>query len=264
MADLPIDQRMLDFYHGSYDEAARLRVEAHGRLEFVRTMELLRRALPRAPASLIDVGGGPGTYAKVLAGDGYRVRLIDPVPRHVAEASAHGTFTAELGDARRLEACDQSFDAALLLGPLYHLLEQDDRLQALREARRVVKPGGLVAVAAISRHAPLLDYAATRRLDSSVAERWRSIHATGRHDPSLGFTTAYMHTVAGFRDEMAAAGFDDFDVFGVEGPMWTVVDALQDALIAERFDMAVQTARLLESDPEIIPCSAHFLAVARC
>jgi SAM-dependent methyltransferase len=59
-----------------------------GRLEALRTMELLRRWLPRAPAVVLDVGGGPGRYALELARAGYDVSLIDPVPLHVSQARA--------------------------------------------------------------------------------------------------------------------------------------------------------------------------------
>jgi ubiquinone/menaquinone biosynthesis C-methylase UbiE len=78
------------------------------------------------------------------------VHLIDPVPRHIEQA-ADTAVTAEPGDARTLPVTDNSYDVALLLGPLYHLLDREDRLRALREAARVVRPGGLVAAAAIGR-----------------------------------------------------------------------------------------------------------------
>jgi ubiquinone/menaquinone biosynthesis C-methylase UbiE len=82
------------------------------------------------------------------------VHLVDITPGHVEQARAALAglgLTAEVGDARQLAAPDAGFDAVLVLGPLYHLVERADRLAALGEARRVVKPGGLVAVAAISR-----------------------------------------------------------------------------------------------------------------
>ena len=68
-----------------------------------------------------------------------------------------GRVTAEVGDARDLPLADASFDAALVLGPLYHLTDRADRLRALAEVRRVVRPGGLIFVAAISRFASLFD-----------------------------------------------------------------------------------------------------------
>ena len=134
-----------------------------GTLELVRTQELLQRYLPLPPADVLDVGGGPGVYAAWLAQAGYRVHLVDPLPLHVAQAAdavaaqPNPLFTSAVGDARRLDEPDASCDAALLFGPLYHLTERDERIAALVEARRVLRPGGIALVMAISRFASLLD-----------------------------------------------------------------------------------------------------------
>jgi SAM-dependent methyltransferase len=149
---------------GHYEQGVELKRLAGGssRIEFARTRELLERHLPPAPARVLDIGGGPGAYSAWLAGGGYEVTLIDPVPIHVSDAAALAArsarpFTATLGDARDLEQMDASFDVALLFGPLYHLPERAERLRALSEATRVVRFGGVVAVAAISRFASILD-----------------------------------------------------------------------------------------------------------
>jgi len=150
-------------YYDLGQERERLASDGSGTLEWARTRELLRRYLPPAPAESIDIGGGPGAYAAWLAREGYRVHLIDPIPLHVEQArEAAATrpdapFSAAMGDARRLDAADQTFDAALLLGPLYHLTERSERITALQEARRVLRPGGVVLAVGISRFASLLD-----------------------------------------------------------------------------------------------------------
>ena len=72
-------------------EGDRLFIDGQGRLEFVRTMELLERFLPVPPARIVDVGGGTGPYAVPLAVRGYEVRLIDPIEVHVAEAKRAAT-----------------------------------------------------------------------------------------------------------------------------------------------------------------------------
>src|SRR5215212_5220861 len=112
-------------------------------LERVRTQGLLTRHLPPAPAVVLDVGGGPGVYARWLTERGYEVHLVDPVPLHVEQAQGADPkpASATIGDARKLDWPNARVDAVLLLGPLYHLTERDDRLQALREAHRVLRPG---------------------------------------------------------------------------------------------------------------------------
>lgn len=259
---------IIDFYTTAYDEASRLSAKSHGLLEKIRTQELLRRHLPKPPMRVLDVGGGPGAHARWLAADGYQVHLVDPVERHLTQAAATGSCTVERGDARSLTAPDASYDVVLLLGPLYHLTEPSERLQALREARRSLRPGGLVAVAAISRNAPLLELAALGRLDETTRSRVGSILATGRHDPTIGFTTAYFHTVEGLRAEMTDAGFTDVSVSGVEGPTWPTLMALEvptgDTLAdSPRLASALAAARMVESDPWLVQASAHFLAFGR-
>jgi SAM-dependent methyltransferase len=98
----------IESHYGTGYERSRLFPGGNPSLEFVRSMELLDRLLPGPPARLLDVGGGPGTYAAPLASRGYRVHLADPVPLHVEQArQAAGRdlasgFTAALGDAREL------------------------------------------------------------------------------------------------------------------------------------------------------------------
>lgn len=233
-----------------------------GRLEFLRTRELLRRHLPPTPARVLDIGGATGAHARWLAADGYTVHVVDLLPEHITVAAAVPGVTAAVGDARQLAEPDEAADATLLLGPLYHLVERADRIRALSEAVRVTARGGLVAVAAISRHAPLLDKAARRLLDDETEPALREILDTGQHDPRLGFTTAYMHRPEELAEEMREAGPTGVDVFGIEGPLAVLL--LADPAIADAQREAVlRVARLLERDPAIVAASPHLLGVAR-
>jgi ubiquinone/menaquinone biosynthesis C-methylase UbiE len=145
-----VDPELRTFYTARFSEDDRLRGRAHGVLERVRTQELIARFLPPAPAVVLDVGGATGVHAEWLADGGYEVHVVDPIEEHVAQGCRLPGVTAEVGDARALMQGDASQDAVLLLGPLYHLLERRDRLSALREARRVARPGAPVLAAAIS------------------------------------------------------------------------------------------------------------------
>ena len=133
-------------YYERYDEGSRL-ARGSGMLEFARMKELIGRFLAPPPRVVLDVGGGPGRYACWLAAAGYEVHLVDPVPRHVEQARAasaaqpeHPLANAAVGDARSLPHEAGSADAVLLMGPLYHLPVREQRLAALREAHRVLKP----------------------------------------------------------------------------------------------------------------------------
>ena len=253
---------LLAFYTQRYEEDARLRATPHGRLEYVRTRELVERFLPPPPGRILDVGGGTGIHAQWLAEAGYAVRLLDLVPAHVEAAAALPDVEASLGDARDLPEADGTADAVLLLGPLYHLLARDDRLAALREARRVARPGAPVFAGAVSRHTPVLDYAAEGHLDAEKAALAREVIATGRYEGRFGFTDAYFHTPDELAGEARAAGFEAVDVFAVQGPMWTVLDAYGMDRFEEMLPAALLCARATEQDPAIIAASSHLLAVA--
>jgi SAM-dependent methyltransferase len=252
------------FYTDGFDEVDRLHINAVGRLERVRTQELLLRHLPAAPARVLDVGGGPGVYAAWLASLGYDVTLVDPVARHREQASKHGTFVVEHGDARALAAPDASMDVVLVLGPLYHLIDPAERAQALAEAGRVARPGGLIVSAFISRHAPIINVAAKLRInDDKVYERLRRLRHEGHNDANHGFTAAYFHTVGEIRADFAAAGLEEPAVYGIEGPLLGLVSS---GLVEDRpdfFEAALRAARLAEDDPALLAANGHLLAVTR-
>lgn len=271
---MPIAPEALAFYNEGR-ERGRL-TAGHSQLERLRTEVLLSRSLPAPPARVLDVGGAAGVYASWLAGRGYSVHLVDPVPLHVeqareAAASADGAaraFTADLGDARELAQADASQDAVLLLGPLYHLVERADRVRALAEARRVVRPGGAIIAAVISRYASMMDGFYRGFLDrpgftDTVAEDLRTgLHLNPGRDPLL-FTTTYFHTRDDLASEVADAGLALDTIAPVEGPLyWApgLADRLADPLQREFILGAI--ARI-EDDPAITGASAHLLAIAR-
>jgi SAM-dependent methyltransferase len=239
-------------------------------LELLRVQEVLRRHLPDPPASVLDVGGATGVHAEWLARVGYRVRIVDVTPRHVDKANAELAglgVVAAVGDARRLTAADDSFDAVLMFGPLYHLTDRDDRIAALREARRVARPGGLVAVAAISRFASLFDGLARKFLfDPDFAEVVTQDLATGQHrnpqDLPHWFTTAFFHHPRQLEDEAAEAGLITEELIGVEG-LGVYLPQLADnwESAADR-DLILWAARAVESEPTLLGLSPHLLLVA--
>jgi ubiquinone/menaquinone biosynthesis C-methylase UbiE len=261
----------IESHYGTGYERSRLFPGGHPSLEFVRSMELLERLLPSLPAQVLDVGGGPGTYAAPLARRGYRVHLVDPVALHVEQArqvagsDPAAAFTAAAGDARELPAPGESQDAVLLFGPLYHLTDEADRQQALAEAWRVLRPGGRLLAMAVCRFASLLDGLYAGWLDDLV---FRPILeqdlADGQHrnpDP-VGrpefFTTAYFHTPDGLAQEIRQAGFTGTAVYGVEGPGWPLRQEWSDP---QRREHILFAARCAETQPSLIGFS-HLIAAA--
>ncbi|MFF2850207.1 class I SAM-dependent methyltransferase [Streptomyces sp. NPDC058001] len=268
MTNFEVAPEIVRFYTQSINEADRLTATADGRLEMVRTQELLRRYLPPPPARILDVGGGPGAHARWLVDEGYTVHLVDPLARHIEQAEQTGA-TVELGDARELTAADASHDVVLMLGPLYHLIERADRDHALAEALRVLKPGGLLAAAGINRYSSLFEHAAFAHLHKEgMRKSVGGILASQFHDGKKAFTAAYFHSGEQLRDEAVTAGFEGVEVFGVEGPAWSMLAAAERSTgesfrDTSLFESALAAARLAEPYPELLAASSHLLAIGR-
>lgn len=253
----------LDEHYGpALPEDSRLTRTPHGRLELLRTQELVRRHLEVPGLRVLDVGGGTGVHARWLADDGHDVHVIDPVRDHVAATAVLPGVTAEVGDARGLPSADASVDVVLLLGPLYHLRHHHERARALSEAHRVLRPGGLLVAAAISRYLTLLELGGEGRLTPELKASVQQVVASGDYDAHAGFVPAHFHTATELAGEVADAGLHQVEVYGVEGPTWPALDvAGLDALDA-RLEAALVAARMAEQDPHLIHASAHLVAFA--
>ncbi|MEU4215875.1 class I SAM-dependent methyltransferase [Actinoplanes sp. NPDC026623] len=258
-----MNRELVEHYGVDCVEDTRLRRSAHGRLEYLRTQELIRRWLPASGRYVVDVGGGTGVHAAWLAADGHTVHVIDPVPAHVQSAAARPGVTAQLGDARALDFLDDSADVVLLLGPLYHLTDSADRARALDEAVRVLRPGGILAAAGISRYLSLLELGADGRLTGALEPAVRAAITAGDYDGHVGFVTAHFHTAEELATEVRSAGLTEVTVYGVEGPAWPALDTAGLPVFDNRVDAALRCARLVERDPLLINTSAHLLALAQ-
>ena len=262
---MELDPDVRAFYERGAEADRLLGGAPSGPLELERTKELILRHLPSGGSLLVlDVGGGPGVYSTWLMDAGHQVQLVDPVLLHVEQASAAG-IEAKVGDARALQQGDSTVDVVLLLGPLYHLQDAGDRDRALCEARRVLRPGGLLFAAAISRFAALLDMLV--RLDNLndavmpiVAEAVRTGVFRGGQEV---FTNAYFHLPSQLRREVEAAGFAEAQIYNIEGPGFLVDNFEERWADPARREVLLDAARLVESEAEVLAAASHLLAVAR-
>ena len=286
----------IEAHYAEGREAARLRTGL-GELERVRTEAILARYLPPPPAVVLDVGGAAGVYAIPLAKKGYKVELIDPMELHVAQAleaakAAGVSLKARVGDARKLDgesssadsrnpraesagadarslrAESGSTDAVLLLGPLYHLVERGDRILALREALRVLKPRGVLFAAGISRYASLIDGVASDLIaDPAFREIIDGDLATGKHQNPTNhptyFTTAFFHKPEELCEEVYEAGFGAVQVLAVEGPIWSAGGFEKAWADPAQREKLLEYLEKTEREPSLQGASAHLLAVAR-
>jgi ubiquinone/menaquinone biosynthesis C-methylase UbiE len=268
-----LSREVVTYYEGGI-EVDRLS-SGVSQLELVRTQELMQRYLPPPPAIILDVGGGTGIYSLWLARQGYEVHLIDATPLHVEKArqasqsqSGHPIASVAVGDACRLDRPDATVDAVLLFGPLYHLTERNDRVTALREARRVLRDGGLVLAVGISRFASILDGLFQGFLDDPEFVRLveRDLkdgqHRNPTHHP-MYFTTAFFHHPEELKTEVEEAGLRHEKTLAIDGPGWLLQNFDEHWRDEGRRERLLNAMRSLENEPSLLGVSAHMMAVAR-
>lgn len=271
----PLGKPEINKYYDLGLEERRLFMCAEGELERVRTMEIISRYLPAAPAIVLDVGGGPGAYALWLSQLGYQVHLVDPVQSHLDQARAasekqpqNPIHAYSLGDARQLDYPNAFADVVLLLGPLYHLTERADRLAALREAHRCLKPGGWLFAVGISRFASTLAGLVDGHFrDPDFVTIARQDIENGQHRNPTGkasyFTTAFFHHPDELRQEMIEVGLTLENLLAVEGVAILLQDLQEqwnDPVCRERI---LEAARWLEAEPAVLGATSHLIAVGR-
>lgn len=246
--------------------------ESRHRTEFAVTRRAFEDYLPPAPAKLADIGGGPGRYSIPLAGRGYEVTLVDLAQENLnfarEQAAEAGVELAAYlhADARDLSNIeDATFDAVLLMGPLYHLLEPDDRRRAVSEAYRILMRGGVIFAAFICRYAPFR-YAAKFDPDWLVAnaEQAARILATGVNisGESGYFTDAYFAHPSDVLPLMEGGGFSTLDLMGVEGIVARIEEQVNN-LQGVPWDTWVDLNYRVGKDPALYGAAEHLLYIGQ-
>lgn len=262
------NEKLIHHYTNLSKESSRLEGFS---LEKIRTMELIGRHISmNHPLEILDIGGASGVYSFWLSELGHRVTLIDPVPLHVEqakEASKMSNFPLKnsfVGDARDLKIGDNSFDVVLMLGPLYHLTEKVDRLKALSEAYRVLKPGGSIFAVTISQFASMLNgfYFDLIKDPQFVPMMQRDL-VDGQHRPPGAdyFMNTIFHHPSWLKEEIVTSNFTVTGLYAIESfadyiPNFDDIQNDQGKL-----DLLFETIRKVESDESLLGLTCHNMAV---
>ncbi|WP_075618536.1 class I SAM-dependent methyltransferase [Paenisporosarcina indica] len=262
-------------YYSMFDEWGRLDREP---LEFQVNWHYIQKYLPIA-GKVLDNGAGPGKYAMKLAQQGYDVTLTDLVPRLVEMAQDKAN---ELGvskqfegfhvaDARDLSVFhDEQFDASLVLGPMYHLQEEQDRNKAMQELYRVTKNDGTVFVAFMPRIKHVLSSLLSPgnwRPNDNMESIQQFLH-TGKfnHSDEGRFTGAYYFNVEDIKPFMESHGFKTMDLIGssnigslLSKEQWAYWQNRGDDEFNQLLNLLLETA----TDPTVLGISSHLLYIGK-
>ena len=272
-----IDNAVLAYYEAGR-EFNRLRTD-YGLIEFERTKEILLENLPAPPAVIYDIGGAYGEYSWWIASLGYEVHLFDLSETNIRLSKELAKeypdcflASSEVGDARKIPRDDNSADAVLLMGPLYHITDYEERIKAIRESFRLLKSGGVIFSAALTPFSVLL-YNITvyspengeRYLENApfLAMVERELKDGCHDNPNKevydGLGSSHLHTAKALRAELETGGFPDSVVHGVMGGAWLAknIDELWKNETSR--EALMNTVRLLDTHEEILGLSGHLL-----
>ncbi|MFC4777923.1 class I SAM-dependent methyltransferase [Paenibacillus sp. GCM10023252] len=264
-------------YYTSFGEREWSRLEREP-LEFLVNWHYIRKYLP--PEGLVmDNGAGPGRYAMELAVLGYRVTLTDLTPglvqlaeRKADELKLSRSFDGfHVANATNLSfISNHTYDASLMLGPLYHLQQVEEREAAMAELNRVTKPGGVVFIAIRSR----LNHMLTSLLHPESWKPNNQVDAIERfmetglfnHADEGRYTGAYFYNVEDIRPFMESHGFDTLELIGstnagavLREDQWAHWRAKGEEEYAKLVQMLIRTA----SEPSLLGMSSHLLYIGR-
>ena len=276
-----IDNAVLAYYEEGR-EYNRLRTGI-GLIEFERTKEIILENLPKPPAVIYDIGGAYGEYSWWLASLGYEVHLFDlsetniKMSKELAKEYPDCSLAAsEVCDARKVPRTDNSADAVLLMGPLYHITDYEERIRAIKESFRLLKKGGVLFSAALTPYSVLLynitvyspndeeTYLEDPEFLTMIERELKDgCHINPNKEVYAGLGSSHLHTAKALKDELSAGGFSDTVVHGVMGGAW-LVNNIDELWKNERSRNALMnTVRMLDTHEEIIGLSCHLLAVSR-
>lgn len=257
-------------YYEQYNEHARLTTDNSRRLEFITTTHLLDKYLTET-SSILDLGAGTGIYSFYYADKGCAVTSTDLTPKHVdiirkrIETDRLPNITAELADATDLARYSSgSFDAVLCLGPMYHLKDSSLQRKCLEECLRVLKPGGILAVAYVNRLfiVPHLVWNNKKYLNLEWMSRILEEGQISSTDEDCFWTDAYFHTPEEMEDLCGEFGICKLEHAATDGVGMFMRSAVN-GMSSEEFGIWVEYHLKTCSAPSILGTSNHGLFVGR-
>ena len=252
----------LEKHYNKFNEDKRL-LRRHGRVEYLTSMKYIHECLKQYEnPAIIDIGAGTGRYSIALANEGHDVTAVELVRHNLGILKKNSDrVKAYQGNALRLKRfADASFDVALLFGPMYHLYSFEDKLKALSEAKRILKPGGHVLVAYLMNEYAVLTYGFKEK---NVLE----CRQDGRLDDDFHCHSTEKDLYDYVRLEdinalNAAVGLEREKILSADGPadyMRQTLNGMSD----EEFEAFMEYHLLTCERPELLGAGAHILDILR-
>jgi len=256
----------LELYYNKFNEEKRLD-SRHGQVEFITSMKYIHKYLnlfeqekPKEQIKILDVGAATGRYSVPLADEGYDVTAVELVKHNLARLKAKGSSVkAYQGNAMKLKRFeDNSFDIVLVFGPMYHLHEKEEKLKALYEAKRVVKPGGKIFVAYIMNEYSVITYAIKERHIKEGVETGmldENFHCTKKANELYSFVRT--EDIVALNQEV---GLERVEIVAADGPA-NYIRPYLNALDEEEFQYFIQYHLSTCERADLLGASGHLVDV---
>jgi ubiquinone/menaquinone biosynthesis C-methylase UbiE len=267
-----MSQPVIDFYDTTANAEWNRLEQPMGRIEFASTLRLIEKHFPKG-GRVCDIGSGPGRYALELARRGYRMTLFDISERSIEkaqEAFARKQLPADgfiCGNARDLVGLEaETFDAALLLGPMYHVVDPIGRREVLRELWRVLKPEGVAVVAFLNSwgilRTGLTDFPERYRDETFARSMLGDVSFKGALP---GFTECHWATPVSALSELHEAGYSIVTSAGAEGFATGLRPQIERLAVedAESYQIVLRLAAETAELPQYREATDHFHVVIR-
>ncbi len=257
-------QKLLTEYYSNYDEEGRL-LSRHGSVEYRTTMRYIGKFL-RPGMRILEIGAATGRYSHALARMGYWVDAVELVQHNIdlfnSLTQPGERVTIRQGDARDLPfLADGTFDLVLLLGPMYHLFTREDQLQALSEALRVTKPGGILMAAYCGNEATMIQYCFGRGMlrEEKYQKLVDPVTFKAASDPAELFELYRKEDIDALMAHFATERLHYVGTDLATNYMRDTVDAMEDAL----FQMYLNYHFAICERPDLVGASHHILDIHR-
>ncbi len=260
-------------YYKNFDEKDRLIKDNSGKLEYEMTMKILKKYLPKN-ANILDLGGGAGAYSFPLAELGYNVYLADLSENLIQEAIVENNkkenkiIACDIVNAIDLKIYnDEQFDVVLLFGPLYHLLEKDERKQCLTEVNRVLKKDGIIfasfipylsgSIAILDRYFRHPEQVDINNLDKTFK------YGKFNNASNKGFQEGYYPTVKEIEDLFQECKFNKIEIRSIRGIGYEKEDNIYGIKDEKIFNKIIELIAQISTKSEIIEMCGHAMYIGK-
>lgn len=252
----------LDKYYIKFCEDKRL-TRRHGQVEYITSMKYIHEYLDQMEnPKILDVGAGTGRYSVQLANEGYDVTAIELVKHNLGTLKAKGsTVKAFQGNALNLSRFqDNMFDLTLVFGPMYHLYSIEDKVKALKEAKRVTKPGGVILVAYCMNEFSVITYGFKQNNIKQCikdGKLTKDFHTVSKKEDLFDYVR-----IEDIKEISDKAGLERIKLISADGPADYMRPILKE-MDEETFKIFVEYHLSTCERPELLGASAHTLDILR-